>query len=477
MSKVAAWFVGMALFAYSFSFAAPYSIPKLLVLSFGAVVLAIWGQANYSKVGRSAALLIGAVGLSALVGDKYLAVVGRYNSYALGLVGLCLAFVYLTHTSKDEEAIDILALVGAVLGVHALAQVVGFDSSLSSSLTGNRAIGTIGSPVHLGLILAMLLPIALDRSKVYAVSIALGLLATGSRGAWLAALVGVAISSKEARVAVFVAVLGAGVMIGRRSYSHADAQRTMTWRAAVSAAIQHPLLGVGPDNFEAAFRKYKPEGFGEEVSADAHNDLLQVMATCGLVGFAAYLYFLLSVGQSIHGVELGAIAALFVGVKFNPVPIEALVLGAVICGLGTDIKDMKPLPQWVLALPAVAVFALVCRVAVADYNAKDGSYAGLVKASAQNPYELSYKTRLLNAAVREANATESREGRALILNHARAQAAQAITLRPGDPVAWYVAGHEAKMEKSIGINRFPPMYFNRAIAMDPRNAELRRDAL
>ncbi len=119
--------------------------------------------------------------------DPYLALVGRSNSYALGLLGAMLALVYFMTADGDGR---LLSLAGAVLGLYAFAQWAGINSGLN--LAGNRPVATIGSPVDLGLILAMLLPSSLCRSRVMALAICLGLMATGSRGAWIAGAAGVA---------------------------------------------------------------------------------------------------------------------------------------------------------------------------------------------------------------------------------------------------------------------------------------------
>ena len=73
----------------------------------------------------------------------------------------------------------------------------------------------------------------------------------------------------------------------------------LMWRDAVPMIADRPFFGYGPDNFLEPFERYKsdelaaffPEGQGVD---KAHNELLQVAATTGLLGLAAYLWIFVS---------------------------------------------------------------------------------------------------------------------------------------------------------------------------------------
>lgn len=197
LGKTAAAFSLLSLFAYSWAFTSPYAMPKMIVLAFGAMVIASMMVARYPvRLDRSAfvtgLVMLGVVLISALFSENVpLGMVGRWNSYALGLMGLGMVFLYhIASTSVD--GIGLLGLAGAVIGLHSLAQAAGVDASLLNRVLG-RSIGTMGHPVDLGIILAMCLPFAVRESKIYATAIVLGLLATGSRGAWISSAAGIAI--------------------------------------------------------------------------------------------------------------------------------------------------------------------------------------------------------------------------------------------------------------------------------------------
>ncbi|HEY7372467.1 MAG TPA: O-antigen ligase family protein [Polyangia bacterium] len=62
--------------------------------------------------------------------------------------------------------------------------------------------------------------------------------------------------------------------------------RTMLWRAAVSAWRDHPLLGLGPDNFRRAYNRYVGLAKPDE-RLHANNLYFETLASLGLAGIAA----------------------------------------------------------------------------------------------------------------------------------------------------------------------------------------------
>lgn len=108
----------------------------------------------------------------------------------MGVLGIGLAFTYYLASKGDIS--EIVGLGGAALGVHALAQQAGLDAGAVRGLLG-RSFGTLGNPVSLGQVLSVTLPFALSRSFVYATAVCMGIWASGSRGAAISALVGLAV--------------------------------------------------------------------------------------------------------------------------------------------------------------------------------------------------------------------------------------------------------------------------------------------
>ena len=190
--NIATWATIGAIFVYSNSFTETFTAPKLLVLSLGLFLIAICKEIRTGPVFWAGILFIVVNLLSTIFGvDHYLGIVGKYNNYGLGILGLTIALLY--HSASGD--ISILPLAGSILGLLTLSQYFGICPLKGiefSDLTGNRAYSTLGSPTNCGLILAMILP--LSGSLVYSLAIILGLLATGSRGALMAAGIGTLIA-------------------------------------------------------------------------------------------------------------------------------------------------------------------------------------------------------------------------------------------------------------------------------------------
>jgi len=81
--------------------------------------------------------------------------------------------------------------------------------------------------------------------------------------------------------------------------------RVDLWRAASRMWLQHPLLGVGPDNFRRLYGSYVgPKSFDDRTYAN--NQFLEMLATVGLAGTAAFVAVLIAVALKIRWIWLGA---------------------------------------------------------------------------------------------------------------------------------------------------------------------------
>lgn len=90
--------------------------------------------------------------------------------------------------------------------------------------------------------------------------------------------------------------------------------RIMAWKIAIVGWQERPVLGWGPNNFFYAFNKYyNPDflkfGWGETWFDNAHNIILNTLATQGLVGVVSYLsLFGTGVWVLIRGQKKGKIS-------------------------------------------------------------------------------------------------------------------------------------------------------------------------
>ena len=74
----------------------------------------------------------------------------------------------------------------------------------------------------------------------------------------------------------------------------ADVPRGQLWRAAVDMMLDHPLLGVGADQFRNTYAGYVGVSPADRLST--HNIFLEASANTGLLGLAAMLYLLGAAG-------------------------------------------------------------------------------------------------------------------------------------------------------------------------------------
>ncbi len=158
------------------------------------------------------------------------------------------------------------------------------------------------------------------------------LVLTKSRSAYLAALVGVCLLAgawwlvaarrrgRVRRLVLTVVLAGglvAGAIGGGLAVGGLDVQvlteapkslgyRLEYWRSTWAMIGDHPWLGCGPGNFQAAYTQYKLPQSSEEIS-DPHNFLLEVWATAGTPALAALVAaVLLPLGFSFRGLLAGA---------------------------------------------------------------------------------------------------------------------------------------------------------------------------
>lgn len=239
-------------------------------------------------------------------------------------------------------------LAGAANAVVGIYQFMGGSGALHLLVNGRffRAFGTFGQPNPFGGFMAMLAPLALCLTlasllrwrqcrtrgafgavggyAVLGVLLVAGLLASWSRGAWLAfgaaslmilialprrlfqgMLLGAAASLLAAAMwsagllpASLSERLGSatsdyfafedmrGVPINAANYPVVE--RLAHWQAALNMATAHPWLGVGLGNYEHEYERFRllnwPAALGH-----AHNYWLNLLAETGIPGLAAYV--------------------------------------------------------------------------------------------------------------------------------------------------------------------------------------------
>jgi O-antigen ligase/tetratricopeptide (TPR) repeat protein len=297
---------------------------------------------------RSESLIVGlavcviSASLSAAFGISPLTAVRGAEGSSSGLLTIASLFVLffatdrLVRTEREERQLLSAIPVAVVgVGVYALVQFAGLDPfrwTRTASLDGRlRPFSTLGHPNYMAAWLAVAAPIvalALYRAvrwgkwvRAVMLSTALGLACAAvvvslSRGGWIAAAAGVGVfvalvprprmnrslQKRRLVLAAFLITVVAGLGVfspGMRDAVRARAERIgdvgarkELWAASVRILRRFPLLGSGPDTFALAFQKERTREFRriecDRTPTQAHNDILQLLATHGSIGLAAF---------------------------------------------------------------------------------------------------------------------------------------------------------------------------------------------
>ena len=171
-----------------------------------------------------------------------------------------------------------------------------------------------GSPNNLALILGRTIPIALALALIARrttatwigmVLVTISMALTFSVGGWIASLVAVfAVFWLSTRMRLAIALLTGALVLaavlvaagpGPRISSHfslaegTTGLRISLWRSSVAMALDHPIIGVGPDNFIHHYNEtYRlPEGWREPHLSHPHNLVLDFWLNAGLLGLAS----------------------------------------------------------------------------------------------------------------------------------------------------------------------------------------------
>jgi O-antigen ligase len=131
----------------------------------------------------------------------------------------------------------------------------------------------------------------------------LAVLGTFARSMWLSFLAAIPIFAftrgKKAGIIVtgmlLVVIVGGIVAVPALRYRAEsivepgqNETRLNLWKTAVRVAEDHPVLGVGEDNWDLVFGRYRVEGY-YDTTVHPHNDYLTVLVSSGVPGLLAFL--------------------------------------------------------------------------------------------------------------------------------------------------------------------------------------------
>jgi O-antigen ligase len=332
-----------------------FTLPKLVALYFGtAAILLMWGWRVRRSLVRPVprVVLVPALALAAwwlasfpFAIDRHTALYGMHGRYN-GLIthaSMLALFLATASSGVSRDSVRRLTawLIAALVPVaaYAVAQSAGWDVFVWPNI---RPGSTIGHPVPLAAILSMALPFAVAelltasswraRGLTGAAALLL-LLAIGetlSRGPWVGLVAGLTVmlvlawsggvvaglpSIRRYVLPVVAAVAAAAVvafsalpldrvlqrvlMFRNLAIDPSFADRFVMYRAAVGMLRDHPVVGVGLENFGLLYPRYRPiepEALPvDTIPTMVHNGYLQIAATSGLPGLFAYLVLIAAI--------------------------------------------------------------------------------------------------------------------------------------------------------------------------------------
>lgn len=243
--------------------------------------------------------------------------------------------------------------MGCVVSALALRDIVSGQSVVLADGVA-RAKGSYPHPNNLALYLdrVALLGLGLaivDRTRrrwtaPVAAVLVLGMALTLSRGAALAGFVGLAAIIAIARPRHGWRWFGAGVAAAAVAFAifaatrltangggGTESSRVLIWRSSINMLKDHPIFGVGLDQFLYQYgRRYVlPDGWPERYTSHPHNAVLDVWLSLGLAGVAVFTGLVVAVATRAvravraapkpNGFVVGAIAALAGGLAHGMV--------------------------------------------------------------------------------------------------------------------------------------------------------------
>lgn len=279
----------------------PFGPSKWLVISTAAAVTIAWTlRTGATRCHRRSwwlwMALAALVTLSALVnGDAKVALLGHPDRH-LGVVTWVLFFALFCAGQQLAEQVTSLARVAvaatACLGGYILWELA-LGPPVSVAVTTRRLLGPFGSAAILGAACCLLGPVALgvafDRSQDRrwrwtaagsAALVAVALVGSGTRAAWLGAIVSavvVAVTVRPSRrdimwcaaglmAAVALVTPRLGDVTARRESS---TSRFDEWRVATRVIGEHPVIGVGPEGYRIGFADGVDDSYERAYRRDA----------------------------------------------------------------------------------------------------------------------------------------------------------------------------------------------------------------
>jgi O-antigen ligase len=478
-----------------------YLVPRASLLIAGAglaAVVRLWSRAPALGDIGSPALAVAAAAVLACVFSVSvpLSAVGAYERYGGAVVRLAYLGVFaagawfLREPAKRRLVVSLFLLGCGVVAAEALWQRFGAHVA--------RPDGSLGQPNLLGALTAMGIALAVNRGRsdrrwlAIVPPLAAALVVSGSRAAWLGAVAGCgfvlvcAVPSRWRRptaVAAALAVAGALAVVLVTPLRHlgndtGDA-RLHVWSDSVAMIATRPITGWGEDTFGLVFGRFQRGDWeGGQVFDRAHSEPLDLLASQGVVGLTAAVWFWATWWSRLRrrlGVEevagLGAAwvaYAVWAVLNFDWAPATGpLWLLAGVAWAAAREPSTEPVaaatrvPAWAAAVLTPALLAVVVMrgalVPVADRFEFDADHAAAARLDAFQAY---YHEQAGIAAIDAGD-----------LRRAEVELARAGALGEDDAGSYVELGN---VEVALGRRDDARRAYERAVELDPFYAEAKR---
>jgi len=268
----------------------------------------------------------------------------RYDGLTTWLC--CFSLLYLSYLifrkrRAVRQLVSGLAISSSVIAVYGIMQHYGLDfMKWGPGAEVARSGSTLGNPCFLGAYIVLVIPLTISLAfcgqssfrlrlmcSVASILMFFSLLFTFTRAAWLAFVAALillfalnyrsifqkALQRKNliiAAVCVLVIATGLFLMSGlskpylsrlESSFNLKEGSgfgRLILWKHTLPMILERPVLGWGPDTFSLVFPRFMTPEFEKIMSRraianDAHNRLLQISASSGVVSVFIYLWIII----------------------------------------------------------------------------------------------------------------------------------------------------------------------------------------
>lgn len=257
---------------------------------------------------------------------------------------ICLLYFVVTNHLKEGECKRLLKVLIVVTFLVSLYGIFAYFSKIELIHPGRnfyRISGTFSIPLTFGeylmLILSLIFSIIISKEKtiffgIFGLIITLALIYTYTRSSWLGmigSLIFIGLMRKKLVITFLMFLLFLPIFlfdnsIRKRAITSFDPSlnidRIVIWKASLGMIKEHPLTGIGMGNWSKMCPSYGvSKGFS---TSHAHNNILHIAATCGLIVAAVFLwiwiaffifgikgYFKMKEGYS-KGVVLGSLGGM-----------------------------------------------------------------------------------------------------------------------------------------------------------------------